>query len=163
MTYQILEQEKGNLTILDQSDRETIQFQYFCLEIPSIEAILLFELIQVVGKCNPFSMGKGFGFLEENFQMVFSDEKILLMGEQPNLLVRLAGEPEAQTNEVSIKGVGETSFEMKSKNSNTYQLIEFALYITLQCTVPDLGLYSKIIEIAPRYVIINETEYTLEI
>lgn len=57
--------------------------------------------------------------------------------------------------EFNIKAIGDTSVEIKFRKENSFELLEFGVNISLLETVKDLGLYSTIIEITPRYVIIN--------
>jgi len=64
--------------------------------------------------------------------------------------------------------LGETSIELKrlstdTNEDNVYELIEFGIYITLICSIPEMEIYSKVIEIAPRYVIINMSRFDLNI
>lgn len=64
------------------------------------------------------------------------------------------------SNEIQIKPFSEASIELKRLSSdiidtNIYELYEFGINLTLICAIPDFDIYSKVIEIAPRYVIIN--------
>ena len=71
--------------------------------------------------------------------------RILLLDDQTHLMFALR---DHFSNELMIKGVGETSIELKlneTPNQNIYLLYEYGIYITLVCAVPDLGLYCKLI------------------
>ncbi|CAD8069734.1 unnamed protein product [Paramecium primaurelia] len=67
------------------------------------------------------------------------------------------------SNEFTIKAIGDTSVEIKVRKQQQFELLEFGINISLLETVKQLGLYSTIIEIAPRYVIINQTENVMQV
>lgn len=76
--------------------------------------------------------------------------------------------PKYISNEISIKGIGQRFIEAKIPSSkqqkdSIYELYEMGIDIRLVQAMPKYKIYTKLIQINPKYVIINNCDYDLDI
>ncbi|CAD8164451.1 unnamed protein product [Paramecium pentaurelia] len=67
------------------------------------------------------------------------------------------------SNEVNVGLLGSIGLQLKEKNGNMVSLNEFGIHISLANNVIRKGVYTKVIEIMPRFVVINNTGMQINI
>jgi hypothetical protein len=102
-----------------------------------------------------------------NLHQIFSERKSknILLGIPSKLLfLTFKTDLNSASRAINLNGVGSYSIEM-SKNSpdNKIQLFEFGIDLSNICVESSKMIFSKIIRISPRYVLVNRTNVNLEI
>ncbi|CAD8160815.1 unnamed protein product [Paramecium octaurelia] len=75
----------------------------------------------------------------------------------------MIGVDDCISNEVNVGILGSLGLQLKEKNGGMVSLNEFGIHISLANNVIRKGVYTKVIEIMPRFVIINNTGVQINI
>ncbi|KAL4445126.1 hypothetical protein ABPG74_018854 [Tetrahymena malaccensis] len=96
------------------------------------------------------------------------DDNLVILGEETGNLMVIYDKkcPQKQNKEVSISGVGSTELQVKTKMTLINQqlhpvFIPIGVQVSLKEIEPKIGLFTKIITLSPRIILVNDTAFTI--
>ena len=91
--------------------------------------------------------------------------KNILLGVPSKLLfLTFNNDLQSPSREINLNGVGSYSIELtKYSADNKTQLFEFGIDLSNICVESSRLIFSKIIRVSPRYILVNRTKFNLDV